>query len=112
MPVQARPALLEVKVVVSLDQVWPGRLRVAPTCPSRVCTSTCAVSWHPCGSTSAGRPVRENSVQQDIHPHFHLLHPHFHLLHPHFHLLHPHFHLLHPHFHLLRPHSRLLLALR
>jgi hypothetical protein len=69
MPAQAFPLEWGLQVAGSLDQTKPGQLRVALVDPSRVCTNTCAGWPYPSDSTSGSPPVRENSVQQDNHPH-------------------------------------------
>ena len=65
---QAFPVEWGLRVSDSLDQTWPGQLRVEPVDLSRVCTNTCAVSPYPSDSTSGSPRVRENSVQPDSHP--------------------------------------------
>jgi hypothetical protein len=67
MPAQAFPVEWWLRVADSLDQMWPGQLRVEPIDLSRVYTNTYAVLLYRSDSTSGCPPVRENSVQPDNH---------------------------------------------
>ena len=67
MPSQAFP-LERWLMAGSLDQMWPGQLRVAPVDLSRVGTNTCAASPYPCDSTNGSPLVPGNSVRQDNRP--------------------------------------------